>query len=93
MRIHTVATTTAQPLGPPLFFPTGVGFRVAIFEACSEFTHGTACMLAKSPSAILYTRDYAEFVDSPDAPIASGWSDRCPAAFSPAGDVRLFTGH
>ena len=26
-----------------------VGLRVSIFEACSTFTHVTACMLAKSP--------------------------------------------
>ena len=26
-----------------------VGFRITLFEACSAFTHVTACMIAESP--------------------------------------------
>jgi len=50
-------------------------------------------MLAKSPVATFYTRGFVEFVASPDAPIATGWSDSCRAGLAPAGDVRLFTAH
>ena len=32
-----------------------VGFRITLFEACSAFTRVTACTLAKSPKATLYT--------------------------------------
>ena len=55
-----------------------VGFRIVPFEACSAFTHVTACMLAKSPNATLYTEGFNSFVTSTAAPIASGWSDPLP---------------
>ena len=100
--IHAVAITPADLLGPfarppqqqrpsPKF--SGVGVRITLFEACSAFTRVTACMLAESPVATLYTRGFVEFVASLDAPIATGWSDSCRAGFAPAGDVHLFTAH
>ena len=63
--MHAVATTPAEPLGAsvvrlpqqrrPSPRSSRVGFRIALFEACSAFTHVTACMLAKSPEVTLYT--------------------------------------
>lgn len=63
--MHAIAHTPAEPLGAHFArFPkndslpriTGrVGFRITLFEACSAFTHVTACILAKSPSVTLYT--------------------------------------
>ena len=55
-----------------------VGSRISLFEACSAFTHVTACMLARSPKATLYTKGFGRFVTSTTAPIATGWSDQLP---------------
>jgi hypothetical protein len=60
----------------PLF--RRVGFRIALFEACSAFTRVTACTLAESPKATLYTGGFSRFVASTTAPIATGWSDQLP---------------
>ena len=46
-----------------------------LFEACSAFTHVTVCLLAKLPSAILYTGCFDGFIASTLAPIATGWND------------------
>jgi hypothetical protein len=56
--MHAVATTPSEVLTPiahlhqhlqPSLFFSQVGFRITLFEACSAFTHVTACMLAESP--------------------------------------------
>ena len=47
-------------------------------EACSAFTHVTACLLAKSPIATLCTEGFDGFVTSTAAPIATGRSDQLP---------------
>ena len=57
--IYAVATTPAQRLGAYFaLFPSRislprnggrVGLRIVLFEACSAFTHVTACTLASSP--------------------------------------------
>jgi hypothetical protein len=52
-----------------------LGSRDNLFEACSAFTHVTACPFAKSPKATLYTRGSGSFVTSAAAPIATGRSD------------------
>ncbi len=90
---HAVATTPAEQLGalvarlPQLQRPSlvygQVGFRITLFEACSAFTHVTACVLAKSPKATLYTGGFSGFVASTTAPIATGWSDPCRVGFAP----------
>ncbi len=100
---HAVATTPAEQLGalvarlPQLQRPSlvygQVGFRITLFEACSAFTHVTACVLAKSPKATLYTGGFSGFVASTTAPIATGWSDPCRVGFAPTEDVRLSTAH
>jgi len=48
------------------------------FDACSAFTHVSACMLAGSPKVIRYIRGFDGFVTSSAAPTASGWSDPSP---------------
>ena len=55
-----------------------VGSCITFYEACSAFTHVTACTLAKSPKATLYTEGFADFVTSIGAPIATGWSEPAP---------------
>ena len=47
-------------------------------EACSAFTHVTACMLARSPKATSYSGGFSGFVTFTAAPIATGWSDPVP---------------
>ena len=66
-----------------------VGFHITYFEACSAFTHVTACMLAKFLYRTLYTRGFSRFVTSTTAPIATGWSESCRAGFAPAERQRL----
>ena len=55
-----------------------VGSCIVCFEACSAFTLVTACTLAKSPKATLYTGGSGSFVASTAAPIATGWSEPVP---------------
>ncbi len=100
--MHAVATTPAVSPDDSLV-PSGdrrpslnlsqVGYRIALFEACSAFTHVTACTLAKSPMATFFTRGFGDFVTSITAPIATGWSDSCRVGFAPTEDRRLFTAH
>jgi hypothetical protein len=56
--IHAVATTPTEALTllarprphlRPSLLLSQVGFRITLFEACSAFTHVTACMIAESP--------------------------------------------
>ena len=55
-----------------------VGSCITLFEACTAFTLVTACKLAKSPIATLYTEGFSSFVASTTAPIATGWSEPVP---------------
>ena len=43
-----------------------------LFEACSAFTHVSACLFARSPKVTFYTEYFNEFVTSFAALIASG---------------------
>jgi len=52
-----------------------LGSRINNFEACSAFTHVTACLVARSPKATLCTEGFDGFVTSTVAPIATGRSD------------------
>ena len=79
------ASTWCDPAAATFPGPRPVGSRITFFEACSAFTHVTACLLAKSPEATLSTRGSGSFVTSTAAPIATGWSDlSCRAGLSPA---------
>ena len=51
-----------------------VGRRIVLFEACSAFTHVTACTLALSPMRDTPSEGFSNFVTSIAAPAASGWS-------------------
>jgi hypothetical protein len=70
-----------------------VGSCIALFEACSAFTHVTACTLAGSPEVTLYTGGFSGFVSSPTAPIATGRSDPVPGRDFSRCDQRLSTAH
>ena len=74
-----------------------IGYGISLVSdlpmACSAFTHVTACMLAKSPVATLYTRGFGDFVTSITAPIATGCSDSFRMGFAPNEDRHLFTAH
>ena len=70
-----------------------VGSHIPRFEACSAFTHVTACLLAESPKATLSIEGFDRFVASPAAPIATGWNDNCRVGIAPTEDRRLFTAH
>jgi hypothetical protein len=101
--VHAVATTPAQRLGilfarfhnrislPRKGRP--VGLRNDLFEACSAFTHITACTLAGSPKATPYIGGFSYFVTSIAAPIASGRSDLAGWDFHPLEKRRLITAH
>src|SRR5260370_19773089 len=54
-----------------------VGSCNCFFEACSAFTHVTACTLAESPSDPLH-RELRQLVASAAASIATGWSEPVP---------------
>ncbi len=52
-----------------------VGLCIVLFEACSAFTHVTACTLALPPYFVArLTEGFNHFVTSIVAPVASGWS-------------------
>ena len=70
-----------------------VGSCITVFEACSAFTHVTACLLAGSPKVTSSTRGFSRFIASTAAPVATGWSDSCRMGFAPTEDRRLFTAH
>ena len=70
-----------------------VGSCVSLFEACSAFTHVTACTLAKSPFTTLYTRGFSSFVASTAALIATGWSEPVPGRVYPRCGPAPFTAH
>src|SRR4029077_20902175 len=52
-----------------------VGLHIDLFEACSAFTRGAACTLARSPIRDPLIEGFSHFVTSMTAPIASGWSE------------------
>jgi hypothetical protein len=99
--VHAITNTPVEPQvafhslrlwrrPSPLF--CRVGFHIELFEACSAFTHVTACTFAKSLRTF-YTGGFSRFVASTTAPIATGWSESCRAGFAPAEKQRLCTAH
>ena len=84
--MHAVATTPAGSAGTRVArllpidgglprYLRRVGSHIIRFEACSAFTHVTACLLAESPKATLSIEGFDGFVTSTAAPIATGWSE------------------
>jgi hypothetical protein len=49
------SATAAFPVARP------VGSRITFFEACSAFTHVTACMFARSPESDLFHRRLRQY--------------------------------
>ncbi len=85
---HAVATTPTGPLDgvarlvqqcQPSPFGRRVGSCIRLFEACSAFTHVTACVLAKSSemTRCVEVLQQNSLPPSP-APTATGWSDQLP---------------
>ena len=71
-----------------------VGLRNDLFEACSAFTHVTACTThAATIFAARFTGGFNRFVTSTVAPVASGWSSLAGWDFHPLGKRRLTTAH
>src|SRR3954447_10400939 len=71
-----------------------VGSCLSCFPACAALSAVSACRLAKSPKATLYTGGFSSFVASTTAPIATGWSEPVPrVGLSPTVNQRLFTAH
>ena len=73
--------------------PGRVGSCITLFEACSAFTHVTACTLAKSPSDPLHRRlqQFRCLHYCSDCYRAERTSSR--VGFSPTMNHRLFTAH
>ena len=73
--------------------PGRVGSCISLFEACSAFTHVTACTLAKSPSDSLHQRlqQFRCLHCCSDCYRVERTSSR--AGLTPAVDHRLFTAH
>ena len=96
------ATTPVQRLGVPFAHSPSrislprkgcrVGLHIVLFEACSAFTHVTACTLARSPMRDPLSEGFSHFVISMTAPVASGWSI-CRVGLTPTGKRRLVTAH
>jgi hypothetical protein len=87
--LGTLSASGSMPLTPGNPFKGRHYSGEAILLAVTEFTSVTACMLAESPRATLYTRGFSSFVTSTAAPIATGWSEPVPGRDFPAVDQRL----
>ena len=70
-----------------------VGAHIGLFEACSTFTHVTACRVAAPPCGTLSRR--LRRLRYLHRRFDSYWPERpiCQAGFAPAEDPRLFTAH
>ena len=85
---HAVATTPAGSLDgvarlvqryQPSPNYRRVGSCISTFEACSAFTHVTACVLAKSPKVTRFIGVLQEkSLPLSPAPTATGWNDQLP---------------
>src|SRR5437870_12078257 len=92
---ETVAGIVSLPCRPrrrPSPSPCWLGSHIWLFEACSAFTHVTACLLAEPPGGPLHRR-LRRFLTSTAAPIATGWSESCRVGIAPTEDRRLCTAH
>ena len=104
MYIHADATTPAgsggctvasSPLDGGLPRNTaGSAPAIWSFEACSAFTHVSACMFAESPKAIRFIRGFDGFVTSPPPlRLLPAGTTRRRVGIAPTGNRRLCTAH
>jgi len=101
--IHAVATTPAETLGAVVHLPQRhrpsplhgwVGFRIGLFEACSAFTHVTACILTKSPiSDLLHRSVSTALLPLPPLRLLPAGTTSCRTRITLAENLRLFTAH
>ena len=66
-----------------------VGFRMALFEACSAFTTRYGLHARRVTIMTLYTEGFGPFAISTTAPNATGWNDSCRVGISPIERTRL----
>jgi hypothetical protein len=101
--LHAVAYTPAGSMETDSLIPfhrlrpspnrRRVGSCIVGFEACSAFTHVTACMLAKSPMRPSTPKASAASLPPPLLRLLPGGANQFPGGFTPAVDHRLFTAH
>src|SRR5271170_5791972 len=73
--------------------PGRVGSCLSLFEACSAFTHVTACLLAESPMRPSTPKASAASLPPLLLRLLPGGANQFPGGFTPAVDHRLFTAH
>ena len=101
--LHAVANTPAGPMETcslrrfhrlrPSPNRRRVSPCITLFEACSAFTHVTACMLAESPMRPSTPKASAASLPPPLLRLLPGGTNQFPGGFTPAVDQRLFTAH
>jgi hypothetical protein len=69
--------------------PGRVGSCINVFEACSAFTHVTACMLAESPMRPSTPKASAASLPPPLLRLLPGGANQFPGGFTPAVDHHL----
>ena len=82
---------TCPPQRRPSPLSRRVGFRITLFEACSAFTHVTACRFAEPLKRPFDIEGFDSFVTSTAAPTASGWSDPLPGGTSTRENANTFS--
>ena len=103
LRLHAVANTPAGrmefcSLVPfhslrPSPKPGRVGSCITLFQACSAFTHVTACMLAKSPMRPSTPKASAASLPPPLLRLLPSGANQFSGGYTPAVDHHLFTAH
>ena len=73
--------------------PGRVGSCISLFEACSAFTHVTACVLAESPMRPSAPKASAASLPPPLLRLLPGGANQLRGGYTPAVDHHLFTAH
>ena len=100
--VHAAATTPAEPSGVVGSLPRGrrpslnlrqVGFRIALFEAYSAFTHVAACTFAKSPARPSTPKASSFSLPPTTLRLLPAGATSCRVGFAPTEHERLCTAH
>src|SRR5580692_2772034 len=101
--LHAVANSPAGPMETCSLVPSHrlrpspnrrrVGPCITLFEACSTFTHVTACMPAESPMRPSTPKASAASLPPLLLRLLPGGANQFPGGCTPAVDRRLFTAH